>query len=51
MQRTFEIQFEDDLGPMWMNVDNLLICLNTTTHCGEDAIIRVRDVTEERGEE
>ena len=28
MKRTFEIEFPDDLGPMWMNRDNLMMCLS-----------------------
>jgi hypothetical protein len=27
MKRTFEIEWNDDLGPMWMNADNLMACL------------------------
>ena len=46
MERTFSIAFEDDLGPMWMNKDNLLICLNTKEHCGEGTILEVEDVTD-----
>lgn len=29
-KRTFEIEWDDDLGPLWMNTDNLLICLTQT---------------------
>ena len=28
MKRIFEIEFPDDLGPMWMNKDNLLLTIN-----------------------
>jgi len=31
MKRTFEIEWDDDLGPMWMNADNLMACL--VAHC------------------
>jgi hypothetical protein len=26
-KRTFEIAWPDDLGPLWMNTSNLLVCL------------------------
>ena len=42
MKRTFEIEWEDDNGPFWMNRDNLLICL--TEHC-RNSVFTVRDVT------
>ncbi len=51
MKRTFEIEWEDDLGPMWMNVDNLMSCLNTETHCGEAAILSVTDLTKQPEQE
>lgn len=50
MKRTFEVEWKDDLGPMWMNQDNLLRCLTTTEHCGEGTIVDVLDVTEESEE-
>lgn len=28
MKRVFEIKYPDKLGPLWMNEDNLLLCLN-----------------------
>lgn len=45
MKRTFEIEFRDDLGPMWMNEDNLAICLKTQECCGDGTIVAVRDKT------
>ena len=27
-RRLFAIEWNDDLGPMWMNKDNLMACLN-----------------------
>lgn len=30
MKRTFTIEFPDDLGDLWMNKSNLLICLTNT---------------------
>lgn len=27
-KRIFTIEWPDDLGPLWMNKDNLLLCLN-----------------------
>ncbi len=28
MIRIFEIEFPDELGELWMNVDNLMLCIN-----------------------
>lgn len=42
MKRTFEIEFPDDLGPLWMNTSNLLICLTNTCVNTE---FTVKDVT------
>lgn len=42
MKRTFEIEFQDDHGPLWMNTDNLLICLLNTCR---NTVFTVRDVT------
>lgn len=44
MKRTFEIEFPDDLGPLWMNRDNLLLCL--TAYCRNTRFV-VRDVTDD----
>ena len=48
MKRTFEIEWPDDEGfdPMWMNVDNLLICLRTKEFIGPKVKISVKDVTD-----
>lgn len=45
MKRTFEIEWDDDLGPMWMNEGNLLVCLGTPHCIGEDVRLSIRDVT------
>lgn len=50
MKRIFSIEYKNDLGPMWMNKDNLLICLNTKEHCGEGAILKVEDLTDYLGD-
>lgn len=42
MKRSFEIEWEDDCGPLWMNRDNLLLCL---THYCRNSKFTVRDVT------
>lgn len=42
MKRTFEIEFPDDLGPLWMNKSNLLTCLTNTC---PNTIFTVKDVT------
>ena len=47
MKRMFEIEYPDDCGPMWMNVDNLAICLRTKEFIGPKVKISVRDVTDE----
>lgn len=43
MKRIFEIEYPDDHGPMWMNRDNLLICLTTeftvTDVTGDGALV------------
>jgi hypothetical protein len=44
MKRTFEIEFEDDLGPLWMNRDNLIICLSTSAHVGGGLKLTVQDL-------
>lgn len=41
-KRTFEIEWPDDCGPLWMNRDNLLICLTETCPNTE---FTVRDTT------
>ena len=46
LTRTFEIDYPADCGPMWMNRDNLLLCLRD--YCkGVD--FEVRDVTDREG--
>lgn len=42
MKRTFEIEWDDENGPLWMNTSNLLLCLTRT--CRNDEFT-VRDVT------
>lgn len=44
MKRAFTIEWPDESGPMWMNVDNLLLCLNA--YC-PNTEFRVEDITEE----
>ena len=41
-KRVFEIDWADNLGPLWMNKSNLLICL--TAYC-RNSVFTVRDVT------
>jgi len=48
VKRVFEIEWKDELGPMWMNKDNLLSCLRSVDHCGIGTVLEVKDVTEER---
>jgi len=42
MKRVFEIEWDDDYGPLWMNTTNLLICL---TEVCINSKFTVRDVT------
>ena len=44
--RIYRISHKEDLGPMWMNKDNLSMCLHTKEHCFEGAC-QVEDITEE----
>jgi len=44
MKATFTIEWRDDLGPTWMNADNLESCLLSATHCADGAIISVKKV-------
>ena len=44
--RMFEIEWKDELGPMWMNEDNLGSCLFTDTYCTDD-LCAIEDVTDE----
>jgi hypothetical protein len=43
MIRTFEIEWPNDCGPLWMNADNLLICLKATCPNTEFTVL---DITE-----
>ena len=45
-KRIFEIEWDDGLGSMWMNEDNLMSCLCENTHVGHDLNIKVKDVTD-----
>jgi hypothetical protein len=46
IKRAFSIGYDDELGPLWMNEDNLLMCLNGVQHCAEELIVSVEDITE-----
>jgi len=49
MKRVFIIEFEDHLGPMWMNKDNLESCLKTVNHVRySDLILDIKDITEQQ---
>ena len=44
MKRIFEIEFPNELGEMWMNQDNLMLCINA--YCeNKDGRIKATDVT------
>ena len=42
-KRTYEIEVPDELGPMWMNQDNLMACL--VAYCPNTPFV-VQDVTD-----
>jgi hypothetical protein len=42
-KRIFSIEWDDDLGPLWMNKDNLAICVNA--YVGVDGL-EFEDVTD-----
>lgn len=44
MKATFEIEWQDHCGRGWMNVWNLLSCLNTDVCCGAGLILQVTEV-------
>ena len=45
MKRIFEIEFPNELGEMWMNQDNLMLCINA--YCdNRDGRIKATDVTD-----
>jgi len=45
VKRTFEIEYPERLGEMWMNEENLKSIMFTTDHVGDEGVI-VKDVTE-----
>jgi len=45
-KRTFVLQWDSKLGPMWMNEYNLRSCLQTDAHVG-DGVVVVEDITAE----
>lgn len=47
MRKVFVIEYDDELGPMWMNKDNLKTCLDTDAYCGRGLITHVDDITEQ----
>lgn len=49
-KRIFELEWDEELGEMWMNEDNLAICLYTDTHTSAN-LVAIKDVTEEKMDE
>jgi len=49
MKRQFEVEFPTDLGLMWINADNLTMCLKTEVHIAEDLAkaVTVTDITDD----
>lgn len=48
MKCKFEIEFPDEFGADWMNVDNLMRCLTTSNYIGEKVSLKVYDVSDHR---
>ena len=44
-KRRFEIEWNEDLGPLWMNADNLWCVMSTPEKVGPGLVVAVRDVT------
>lgn len=42
MEKTYRIVWDDDLGPAWMNLDNLAMCLFSETHIGGEAAGKIQ---------
>ena len=42
MEKTFRIVWDDELGPAWMNLDNLAMCLFSEAHIGSAREDQVR---------
>jgi len=45
-KKIFNIEWPDDYGMGWMNIDNLGSCLTTKQHIGPNIDIVIKDVTE-----
>ena len=45
MKRIFEIEWPDNLGVLWLNEDNLRLCLTSDLHT-TDVNLVIKDVTE-----
>lgn len=45
MERHFTIRYPDDYGKMWMNKDNLMLCINNYCY-GNSGAISVSDITD-----
>lgn len=44
--RLFAISWDDDLGPLWMNKDNLRLCLESPEHIGPAIKLGIGDLTD-----
>ena len=45
MKRVFEIEWPDEAGPLWMNADNLMLCINA--YCKiKNGKIKAEDITD-----
>lgn len=45
MKRVFVIEFPDHLGPLWMNEDNLMLCINACC-ANKNGKIKAKDITD-----
>ena len=44
-KKLFSIEWPDELGPEWLGKHNLLSCVTSPQHIGEDIDVRILDVT------
>ena len=50
MKRIFSVEWCDDYGEMWMNIDNLESCLFSETHIKNVQVV-VEDITDQHKKE
>ena len=50
MRKTFELEWPDELGEYYFNIDNIKLCLETDIHVQEKVVV-IREVEREVGKE